>query len=240
LAALAVALGALAAVAVVRLRSSASWERSTKLYGSGFRPYQGQMLFTLNDFKTGRVSFPSQNLANGQGVPEPVSPGGPEHSHVLWGNGFRPYIGGQKLFSIDDFDSGRVSFPEEASRGVRQVVKSNDVNIEPAGSGKDHIWGHQTSHGPIEYQDWPLEMPGVGDGVTTAAPGPAFPGIGMKSMAPTTQLSAVTAGSRVQKQFELSTKLDRMQRQAALSLERVGNELEVAATQMLTNTGMNK
>ena len=83
LAALAVALGALAAVAVVRLRSSASWERSTKLYGSGFRPYQGQMLFTLNDFKTGRVSFPSQNLANGQGVPEPVSPGGPEHSHVL-------------------------------------------------------------------------------------------------------------------------------------------------------------
>jgi len=54
----------------------------------------------------------------------------------MWGNGYRPFTGGQKLFSIEDFDSGRVNFPEEGSRGVRQVVKSNDFNIDPAGSGQ--------------------------------------------------------------------------------------------------------
>ena len=57
----------------------------------------------------------------------------------MWSNGYRPFNGGQKLFSIEDFDSGRVSYPEEASRGVRQVVKSTDANIE----SHDHVWSHQ-------------------------------------------------------------------------------------------------
>jgi hypothetical protein len=189
----ALALGALAAVAVVSLRSSSAHTVE---------------LFTLNDFDTGRVSFPSQNLANGQGIQAPVAPGGPDHSHVMWSNGFRPFNGGQKLFSIHDFDSGRVSFPEEATRGLRAVVKSTDTNIDPAGTGSDHVWQHQMSHGPVEYQDWPLEMPGVGDGLTAAAPSPAF-------KAPTMQLRALPEGkSQVgKKQMALSNKLDKMQRQ---------------------------
>jgi len=190
----ALALGALAAVAVVSLRSSSA--RTVEL-------------FTLNDFDTGRVSFPSQNLANGQGIQAPVAPGGPDHSHVMWSNGFRPFNGGQKLFSIHDFDSGRVSFPEEATRGLRAVVKSTDTNIDPAGTGSDHVWQHQMSHGPVEYQDWPLEMPGVGDGLTAAAPSPAF-------KAPTMQLRALPEGKNhvgKKRQMALSNNLDKMQRQ---------------------------
>jgi len=208
----AVALGALAAVALVSLHGS---QHTTELASNpGFKPYKGQMLFTLNDFASGRVSYPSQNLANGQGIPQPAA-NGADHSHVMWGNGFRPFTGGQKLFSIEDFDSGRVSFPEEGQRGVRQVVKSTDFNIDPAGAGKDHVWNHQTTHGPVEYQDWPLEMPGM--------------------KAPMTQLSAVRTKGK--KALRLSTKLDSMQRQAALDLGKVGTELQVAATQMLVNKG---
>ena len=139
--------------------------------------------------------------------------------------GYRPFNGGQKLFSIEDFDSGRVSFPEEGMRGLRQVVKSNDQNIDPAGTGNDHVWTHQMTHGPVEYQDWPLEMPGVGDGKTAAAPSPAF-------KAHTQVLAASVRSGKAQ--MQLSSKLDDMQRTAALDLGKVGNELQ-AATQMLLN-----
>lgn len=136
-------------------------------------------------------------------------------------SGYRPFNGGQKLFSIEDFDSGRVSFPEEGMRGLRQVVKSNDQNIEQA----DHVWTHQMTHGPVEYQEWPLEMPGVGDGKTAAAPSPAFKA----------HMQVLAASGRHSKaQMQLSSKLDEMQRTAALDMGKVGNELQ-AATQMLLN-----
>jgi hypothetical protein len=140
--------------------------------------------------------------------------------------GFRPFNGGQKLFSIEDFDSGRVSFPEEGMRGRNQVVKSTVASkIDPAGTGRDHVWTHQMSHGPVEYQEWPLEMPGVGDGKTAAAPSPAFKA----------QTQALAASAAMGKHhMQLSAKLDKMQRTAALDLGKVGNELQ-AATQMLLN-----
>jgi len=215
-----VALAAGALVAVVTMGSAAGGRRAQPAVLLG----NGQKLFTLNDFDTGRVSYPSQNLANGQGQILPPALGGAEHSHVMWGNGFRPFNGGQKLFSIEDFDSGRVSFPEEGMRGRNQVVKSTDQNIDPAGTGRDHVWTHQMSHGPVEYQEWPLEMPGVGDGMTAAAPSPAF-----KAQ---TQALAAAASKGNRHTLQLSAKLDKMQRTAALDLGKVGNELQ-AATQML-------
>lgn len=157
-------------------------------------------LFTLNDFDTGRVSYPSQNLANGP-PPLPASLGGSEHAHVMWAkkNGYRPFNGGQKLFSIHDFDSGRVSFPEEGLRGVHAVVKSTDTNIDPAGTGSDHIWQHQMSHGPVPGEQWPLEMPGF--------------------KARTMQLRVLTNDkSKVgKKQMALSSKLDKLQLQVRRS-----------------------
>jgi len=70
----AVALGAIAAVALVSLHGSS--HHTTELESNpGFKPYNGQMLFTLNDFTSGRVSYPSQNLANGQGIPQPAANG---------------------------------------------------------------------------------------------------------------------------------------------------------------------
>ena len=208
-----------------------------------------QQLFTLNDFSSGRVEFPSQNLANGAGdpmmeadglklgAPHPAS-NGADHAHVMWAQrrrrGFQPFVGGQKLFSIDDFDRGRVSFPEEGMRSRNQVVKSLETNIEPAGRGRDHVWEHQVSHGPVPYEQWPLEMPGVGDGATAAAPSPRFPEIGMR--APTTQLSGVPPAVR-SGQLALSWQLDAAQRNAALSLDGVGNELKLAATEMLGDAG---
>jgi hypothetical protein len=74
----AVSLGVIASVAVVSLRGS---QRSSELLS--FKPYKGQMLFTLNDFNSGRVSYPSQNLANGQGIPQPAATGGPDHRFVF-------------------------------------------------------------------------------------------------------------------------------------------------------------
>jgi hypothetical protein len=67
----AITLGALAGLAVILSLHGAS-QRSELISisaskSSGFKPYKGQMLFTLNDFASGRVEYPSQNLANGPG-----------------------------------------------------------------------------------------------------------------------------------------------------------------------------
>jgi hypothetical protein len=78
----AIALAAGALVAIVTVGSVAGRRaQPAVLLGNG------QKLFTLNDFDTGRVSYPSQNLANGQGQITPPALGGAEHSHVMWGNG---------------------------------------------------------------------------------------------------------------------------------------------------------
>ena len=67
----AITLGALAGLAVISSLYGGS-QRSELISisaskSSGFKPYKGQMLFTLNDFTSGRVEYPSQNLANGPG-----------------------------------------------------------------------------------------------------------------------------------------------------------------------------
>ena len=73
-----IALGAFVAVVVMRTAHRAE---STVMLSNG------QKLFTLNDFDSGRVSYPSQNLANGQGQITPPALGGADHSHVFWSNG---------------------------------------------------------------------------------------------------------------------------------------------------------
>ena len=73
-----IALGAVVAVVVMRTAHRAE---STVMLSNG------QKLFTLNDFDSGRVSYPSQNLANGQGQITPPALGGADHSHVFWSNG---------------------------------------------------------------------------------------------------------------------------------------------------------
>lgn len=70
---------------------------------------------------------------------------------------FRPYTGGQQLFTIEDFDSGRVSFPDAGMRGVNQVVKSNDENI----GMPDHKWEHQTRVNEAPMQEWPMTTAGM-------------------------------------------------------------------------------
>lgn len=69
---------------------------------------------------------------------------------------FRPY-NGQQLFTIDDFENGRVNFDEHGLRGVNQVVKSNDENI----GIPDHKWEHQTHVYEAPMQEWPLTTAGM-------------------------------------------------------------------------------
>ncbi|EKX52253.1 hypothetical protein GUITHDRAFT_150733 [Guillardia theta CCMP2712] len=68
-----------------------------------------------------------------------------------------PYRG-QQLFSIEDFDSGRVSFPEQGRRGVNQVIKSLDTNLN---APKDHKWEHQVHINSVPMQEWPLTTAGM-------------------------------------------------------------------------------
>mmetsp|Transcript_17808 Transcript_17808/g.27527 ORF Transcript_17808/g.27527 Transcript_17808/m.27527 type:complete len:178 (-) Transcript_17808:53-586(-) len=123
----------------------------------------------------------------------------------------RPY-NGQQLFTINDFETGRVSFDEHGLRGVNQVTKSLDTNL----GLNDHKWEHQTTVSEAPMQEWPL---------TTA---------GMKGKRAASQQLAMMKGYRAtNKQLKASSQqlamMNRLQFKAAKSLSQVGTELDIAA-----------
>mmetsp|Transcript_66239 Transcript_66239/g.138030 ORF Transcript_66239/g.138030 Transcript_66239/m.138030 type:complete len:292 (-) Transcript_66239:133-1008(-) len=70
--------------------------------------------------------------------------------------GFEVYPG-QQLFTIDDFDSGRVSFDPHGLRGRDQVVDSLDRNLNI----NDHHWEHQVNIAEAPMQEWPMTTAGM-------------------------------------------------------------------------------
>mmetsp|Transcript_62933 Transcript_62933/g.149179 ORF Transcript_62933/g.149179 Transcript_62933/m.149179 type:complete len:151 (-) Transcript_62933:146-598(-) len=107
-----------------------------------------------------------------------------------------------ELFTIDDFDSGRVGFPEQGMRGHRQVVKSLDTNLNLG----DHKWEHQTHVAEAPMQEWPMSTAGM-------------KGNGARKV----QLSALPP---LPKGLRAMTKMNAAQQKAAADLAKVGRALD--------------